>query len=177
MSYYLSKRLDLPFAEAVDKAIAALKTRGVGVLTRIDVQSTLKEKIGADFRPYVIPGACNPKMAHQTLIAEDKIGTKPPYNGLFRHSTAAARKWQRWIRSRQCRRYRTRRWAAIAQKVRGELKAAFEAIQVFLQTYPRWRAPVENHPPDVAAATPDRTFDQSGTITVSTRHCASPHVA
>lgn len=49
MSYHFSKKLDLPFAEAVDKAIAALKARGFGVLTRIDVQSTLKEKIGADF--------------------------------------------------------------------------------------------------------------------------------
>jgi uncharacterized protein (DUF302 family) len=80
MSYYFAKSLDLPFDQAVDKTIAALKSHGFGVLTRIDVQATLKEKIGADFRPYVILGACNPKFAHQALQAEDKIGTMLPCN-------------------------------------------------------------------------------------------------
>ncbi len=80
MAYYFSKMLEIPFAEAIDKTTAALKQRGFGVLTRIDVQSTLKEKIGADFRPYLILGACNPKMAHQALQAEDKIGTMLPCN-------------------------------------------------------------------------------------------------
>ncbi len=80
MAYYFSKMLEIPFAEAIDKTTAALKQRGFGVLTRIDVQSTLKEKIGADFRPYLILGACNPKMAQQALQAEDKIGTMLPCN-------------------------------------------------------------------------------------------------
>lgn len=80
MSYYFSRQLELPFAQAVEKVVAALKERGFGVLTRIDVQSTLKEKIGVDFRPYVILGACNPKLAHQALQAEDKIGTMLPCN-------------------------------------------------------------------------------------------------
>jgi uncharacterized protein (DUF302 family) len=80
MSYYFSKTLDLPFDQAIEKTIDALKVSGFGVLTRIDVQATLKEKIGADFHPYVILGACNPKMAHQALQAEDKIGTMLPCN-------------------------------------------------------------------------------------------------
>lgn len=80
MSYYFSKSLDLPFDQAIEKTIDALKANGFGVLTRIDVQATLKEKIGADFHPYVILGACNPKMAHQALQAEDKIGTMLPCN-------------------------------------------------------------------------------------------------
>ncbi len=80
MSYYFSKTLNAPFEQAVEKTIAALKDHGFGVLTRIDVQSTLKEKIGADFRPYLILGACNPRMAHQALQAEDKIGTMLPCN-------------------------------------------------------------------------------------------------
>jgi uncharacterized protein (DUF302 family) len=80
MTYYFAKSLDLPFDQAVDKTVAALKEKGFGVLTRIDVQATLKEKIGADFRPYVILGACNPKFAHQALQAEDKIGTMLPCN-------------------------------------------------------------------------------------------------
>lgn len=80
MSYYFSKTVDLPFAQAVERTVAALKSHGFGVLTTIDVQATLKEKIGADFHPYIILGACNPKMAHQALQAEDKIGTMLPCN-------------------------------------------------------------------------------------------------
>ena len=78
--YYFAKSLDMPFSEATEAAIAALKTHGFGVLTRIDVKATMKEKIGAEFRPYVILGACNPQMAHKALEAEDKIGTMLPCN-------------------------------------------------------------------------------------------------
>lgn len=60
MSYYFAKKLDASFSEAVGRAAAALNVRGFGVLTKIDVKSTLKEKIGADFRPYVILGAYGP---------------------------------------------------------------------------------------------------------------------
>lgn len=80
MTYYFSKAIDLPFEQAVDKVVAALKAHGFGILTRIDVQSTLKDKIGAEFRPYVILGACNPKMAYEALKAEDKIGVMLPCN-------------------------------------------------------------------------------------------------
>lgn len=85
MSYYFSRSLDIPFSETVEKTIAALKSHGFGVLTTIDVQATLKEKIGAEFHPYVILGACNPKMAHQALQAEDKIGTMLPCNVVVQH--------------------------------------------------------------------------------------------
>ena len=80
MSYYFAKSLDLPIEQAVEKTVAALKSHGFGVLTKIDVQATLKEKIGVAFHPYVILGACNPKMAFQALTAEDKIGTMLPCN-------------------------------------------------------------------------------------------------
>ncbi len=80
MAYYFAKTIDLPFEQAIERTVAALKTHGFGVLTRIDVQGTLKEKIGAEFRPYVILGACNPRMAHEALKAEDKIGTMLPCN-------------------------------------------------------------------------------------------------
>jgi len=80
MTYYYAKTVELPFDKAVERTTQALKSHGFGVLTTIDVQSTLKQKIGAEFRPYVILGACNPKMAHQALEAEDKIGTMLPCN-------------------------------------------------------------------------------------------------
>ncbi len=80
MSYYLAKTLTVPFDAAVQRVVDALKQEGFGVLTDIDVQSTLKAKIGVDFRRYRILGACNPAFAHRALEAEDKIGTMLPCN-------------------------------------------------------------------------------------------------
>jgi uncharacterized protein (DUF302 family) len=80
MAYYLVTALDLVFGEALERTEAALKEEGFGVITRIDIQQTLKAKIGADFRPYIILGACNPALAHEALKLEDKVGTMLPCN-------------------------------------------------------------------------------------------------
>jgi uncharacterized protein (DUF302 family) len=80
MSYYFAKTVTLSFDEAIDKVTEALKVRGFGVLTTIDVKETMKNKLDVDFRPYRILGACNPPFAHQALSAEDKIGTMLPCN-------------------------------------------------------------------------------------------------
>jgi len=79
-SFHLSRMLDVPFEEVVDRVTAALKSEGFGVLTDIDVQATLKKKLGVDFRKYRILGACNPSLAHQALQIEGKIGTMLPCN-------------------------------------------------------------------------------------------------
>jgi len=80
MSYHFSKTVNLPFDKAVTATTEALKKHGFGVLTQIDVKDTLNKKIGADFRPYLILGACNPKLAYEALTLEDKIGTMLPCN-------------------------------------------------------------------------------------------------
>jgi uncharacterized protein (DUF302 family) len=80
MSYYISKKLTIPFDAAIDRVAVELQEQGFGVLTEIDVQATLKKKLDVDFRRYMILGACNPTFAHLALQAEDKIGVMLPCN-------------------------------------------------------------------------------------------------
>ena len=80
MSYYISTMLNGDIAEASARVEAALKEEGFGVISRIDMRETLKAKIGVDFRPYLILGACNPHLAHEALKLEDKVGTMLPCN-------------------------------------------------------------------------------------------------
>ena len=80
MSYYFATTLPISFENGIERAKAALAAEGFGILTEIDVSETLKNKLGAEFRPYRILGACNPALAYEALQREDKIGTMLPCN-------------------------------------------------------------------------------------------------
>ncbi|MGQ0588337.1 MAG: DUF302 domain-containing protein [Sphingosinicella sp.] len=80
MAYYIATTLPLSFEETIARTEAALKEEGFEIISRIDIQEALKTKIGVDFRPYTILGACNPALAHEALKLEDKVGTMLPCN-------------------------------------------------------------------------------------------------
>jgi uncharacterized protein (DUF302 family) len=80
MDYGISKTVSHSYERAVDRVTEELKKEGFGVLTTIDVQETLKKKLGVDFTKYVILGACNPPLAHKALLAEEQIGLLLPCN-------------------------------------------------------------------------------------------------
>lgn len=80
MSYYFTKTISASFDDALERASTALAGQGFGILTQIDMSATLKFKLGVEFRPYIVLGACSPGFAHKALQAEDKIGTMLPCN-------------------------------------------------------------------------------------------------
>jgi uncharacterized protein (DUF302 family) len=80
MDLGLERKLNIPYDEAVARARVALKEQGFGVLTEIDVKGTIKEKLGAEFRRYIILGACNPPLAHRALSETLDVGLLLPCN-------------------------------------------------------------------------------------------------
>ncbi|MCB9350946.1 MAG: DUF302 domain-containing protein [Lewinellaceae bacterium] len=87
MAYYFSKKVKGNMQDVAGQVRGALKNYGFGVISEIDIQKTFQEKLGENFRPYLILGACNPHFAYQALQSEDKIGTMLPCNIILHQIT------------------------------------------------------------------------------------------
>ncbi len=86
MKYYITKKISTDFDQAVQLVTESLKKEGFGVLTEINIQEKLKEKLNLDFRKYKILGACNPGYAYKALQLEDKIGVMLPCNVIIQET-------------------------------------------------------------------------------------------
>jgi uncharacterized protein (DUF302 family) len=80
VTYHLSQKVPLTFDEAIERVTEELKKEGFGIISTLHLREILKKKINVDFRNYVILGACNPRYAYESLLAEDKIGVFLPCN-------------------------------------------------------------------------------------------------
>lgn len=80
MSYHLSKKISASFGEAIERVTEELRKEGFGIITSIDLKETFQKKINQVFRNYLILGACNPRYAYETLLAENKTGVFLPCN-------------------------------------------------------------------------------------------------
>lgn len=87
--YAIGRKLEEPFGEVVDRVRAALQAEGFGVLSEIDVQAALREKLGEEIEPYLILGACNPNLAHRGLELDPDLGVLLLCNVVVRRASGA----------------------------------------------------------------------------------------
>lgn len=128
MSYYFSKVLDNSFEEAIDKITKELKEEGFGILTEIDVKETFKNKLNVDFRKYKILGACNPKLAHQAISVENKIGTMLPCNVIVQETEDGKTEVTAVDPAASMTAVENKELEAIAQEVQSKMKAVIDRL-------------------------------------------------
>lgn len=128
INYGFTKGLNIPYVTAVERVRAALKKEGFGVLTEIDVQKTMKEKLGMDINKYTILGACNPPNAYQAILAEENIGLLLPCNVIvYEKGGKTVLSVIRPTVAMQM--VDNAKLKKISEEVEGKLKKAFDAIK------------------------------------------------
>lgn len=128
MSYHFSKTVEGEFDAVIDRVTEALKAEGFGILTDIDVQATFRKKLDVDFRKYRILGACNPVLAHKALESEDKIGTMLPCNVVVQQQPDGTVEVSAVDPVTSMQAVGNPDLGAVAEVVRGKLKAVVAAL-------------------------------------------------
>lgn len=128
MAYYIARTCARAFDAVVADVIERLKAEGFGVLTDIDVRSTMQAKIGAQMRGYRILGACNPQIAYQALQLEDRLGVLLPCNVIVRETADGRVEVASIDPVGQMERTGNPALAAAAEEVRGRLTRALDAL-------------------------------------------------
>jgi uncharacterized protein (DUF302 family) len=128
MSYYLSRTVTLDMSAVVARVKDALAHEGFGILTEIDVQATLKAKIGADMPGYRILGACNPGLAQRGLQMEDKLGVLLPCNVIVRDAAPGRVEIAAIDPVTSMERTGNAELGAVAAEVRARLQRAIDAV-------------------------------------------------
>jgi uncharacterized protein (DUF302 family) len=126
-SFTLNATSELSFEEAVERVRQELKSEGFGILCEIDVQATLREKLGVEREPYLILGACNPPLAHRALCAEPELGTLLPCNVVV-HRTDGETRVSAVDAERMLAIVENEELAPIAAQVREKLAAVVERV-------------------------------------------------
>ncbi|MDZ7317331.1 MAG: DUF302 domain-containing protein [candidate division KSB1 bacterium] len=129
MKYYFSKTLQTSFDQALHQVTEALKKEGFGVISTINVQQAMKDKLGVDFRPYIILGACNPPYAYKALSLEDKIGVFLPCNVIIQQRDDATVEVAAVDPFASMQAVENSALAEIAGKVRHKLKNVIESLR------------------------------------------------
>ena len=128
MAYYFSKIISESFDDAIQKVTEALKAEGFGILTEIDIKTTLKKKLDVDFYNYKILGACNPPFAYKALLAEDKIGTMLPCNVIVQEKIPGQVEVSAVDLSASMQAIENKTLADIAKEIRGRLQKVIEQL-------------------------------------------------
>lgn len=129
MEYYFNKTLtDFTFEEVIGRTTQALQNEGFGILTEIDLKTTLKNKLDVDFPNYKILGACNPGFAHKALLAENKIGTMLPCNVIVRETKNGSIEVAAVDPIASMMGVENESLALIAEEVRSKLKKAVDSL-------------------------------------------------
>ena len=128
INYGFTKELDIPYETVIEMVREALKKEGFGVLTEINVQEKMKEKLGIDMKKYIILGACNPPNAYKAILAEENIGLMLPCNVIVyeKGSKTVLSVVRPTVAMQMVDNVELQK---IAEIVEGQLKKAFDAIK------------------------------------------------
>ncbi len=135
MKYYITKKIDATFEQAIDRVKESLGTEGFGVLSEINIHDKFKEKLNIDFRRYTILGACNPAFAYKALQSEDKIGTMLPCNVVVQEVANNVIEVTAVDPVASMMSIENPKLAPIAEEVKGKLKRVIESLHSGVESF------------------------------------------